>query len=118
MTPAPDDGTAPAAQLGAALGVLWERFRGTIFARVDAVEGAAAALREGGLDDERRRAAEGEAHKLAGALGSFGFAEASRLAREAEEILGGIVPPAPTQADRLAELAAALRTELERPLPG
>ncbi|HEX2189635.1 MAG TPA: response regulator, partial [Longimicrobiaceae bacterium] len=66
---------------------------------------------------QARRAAEREAHKLAGAVGSFGFAEGSRLAREAEELLGAAAPPGPEEAPRLAALAAALRVDLERPLP-
>jgi diguanylate cyclase (GGDEF)-like protein len=113
VDPLPEPPEAPAAQLGAAVAALWDKFRDTIFARVDAVEEAALALLEGKLDEEMRRGAEREAHKLAGAAGSFGFAEASRLAREAEGILGGDVP-APAQALRLSELAVALRAELER----
>lgn len=114
VDPLPEPAEAPAAQLGAAVAALWDKFRDTIFARVDAVEDAALALLEGKLDDEKRRGAEREAHKLAGAAGSFGFADASRLAREAEGILGGGDAPTPAQALRLSELAVALRAELER----
>ena len=110
----PEAAESPAAQLGAAVGALWEKFRDTIFARVDAVDEAAVALLEARLDEETRRRAEREAHKLAGAAGSFGFAEASRLAREAEGILSGTGALAPAQALRLSELAVALRAELER----
>ncbi len=113
VDPLPEPAEAPAAQLGAAVAALWDKFRDTIFARVDAVEEAALALLEGKLDDETRRGAEREAHKLAGAAGSFGFADASRLAREAEGILGGDAP-APAQALRLSELAVGLRAVLER----
>ncbi|MET0396845.1 MAG: response regulator [Longimicrobiaceae bacterium] len=113
VDPLPEPAESPAAQLGAAVAALWDKFRDTIFARVDAVENAALALLEGKLDDETRRGAEREAHKLAGAAGSFGFADASRLAREAEGILAGDAP-APAQALRLSELAVALRAELER----
>ena len=113
VDPLPEAAETAPAQLAAAVGALWDKFRDTIFARVDAVEAAALALLADGLDDEARRAAEREAHKLAGAAGSFGFAEASRLAREAEGILGGDAPGRP-QALRLGELAVALRAELER----
>lgn len=114
IDPLPEAAETPAAQLGAAVGALWDKFRDTIFARVDAVDGAAVALLEGKLDEETRRGAEREAHKLAGAAGSFGFAEASRLAREAEGILGGSATLAPAEVLRLGELAVALRAELER----
>jgi len=82
---------------------------------VAVLDEAALAVREGRLDDELRRAAEREAHKLSGAAGTFGFAEATRLAREAEQMLEGTDPLAPAQVLRLGELAAALRRELERP---
>lgn len=110
----PAPGSAPA--LSSALAALWERFRGTMDERVDAVERASAALRQGGLDAETRRHAEREAHKLAGAVGTFGFAEGSRLAREAEDLLEGDQPLGGEQAGRLAELVAALRAELARPV--
>ncbi|HEV2150702.1 MAG TPA: Hpt domain-containing protein [Longimicrobiaceae bacterium] len=106
-----------AAQLASAVGALWNKYRDAIFARVDAVEEAARALADDRLDEELRRRAEHEAHKLAGAVGGFGFAEASRLAREAEDVLVGRAAPTPDQALRLAELATAIRAELERPLP-
>lgn len=118
VDPAPDAReAAPAARLATAVGSLWDRFRDTVVARVQAVEEAAAALRAGGLEEELLRRAEREAHKLSGAAGTFGFAEGSRLAKEVEEILGGPAPPDPAQAPRLEALAAALRAELERPLP-
>jgi diguanylate cyclase (GGDEF)-like protein len=103
------------AALGAAVAQAWERFRGTILARVDAVESAAIAVLEGGLDAERRRHAEREAHKLAGSVGTFGFAQASRLAREVELLLQGSAPLGQADALRLTDLAVALRRELERP---
>lgn len=102
----------------AALAALWEKFRDGTFRRVAVLDDAVLALREGRMDDELRRAAEREAHKLSGAAGTFGFAEATRLAREAEQMLEGTDPLAPPQVLRLAELAAALRRELERPRPG
>ncbi len=63
---------------------LWERFRPTIKSRVETVGRAATALREGTLDEALREAAVRDAHKLAGAVGTFGFSEASKLARTLE----------------------------------
>jgi CheY-like chemotaxis protein len=99
-----------------ALAALWAKFREGTFRRVAVLDDAALALREGRLDDELRRAAEREAHKLAGAAGTFGFAEATHLAREAEQMLEGSDPLDASQVQRLGELAAALRHELERPV--
>ena len=99
-----------------ALAALWTKFREGTFRRVAVLDEAAVALREGRLDGKLRRAAEREAHKLAGAAGTFGFAEATHLAREAEQMLEGSDPLDAAQAQRLGELAAALRHELERPV--
>jgi diguanylate cyclase (GGDEF)-like protein len=98
------------------MAVLWDKFRDGMFRRVDAVDEAALALLEGRLDEEVRRAAEREAHKLAGAVGTFGFTEASRLAREAELMLEGTRPLTPAEVLRLSEITVALRRELERPI--
>ncbi|MFL5385731.1 MAG: response regulator [Longimicrobiaceae bacterium] len=106
---------AGAEDLDGAVRQAWERFRGTILQRVDAVEEAAVALLDGGLDEERRRHAEREAHKLAGSVGTFGFAQASRLAREVEIVLQGSQPLGQAQALRLTDLVVALRRELDRP---
>ena len=103
-------------EFSAALAALWEKFREGTFRRVAVLDEAALALREGRLNEEMRRAAEREAHKLAGAAGTFGFAEATRLAREAEQMLEGIHPLDAARVRRLGELAAALRRELERPI--
>lgn len=92
---------------------LWERFRPTMLERVDAIEECAVAVLEANLDEELRRRAEREAHKLAGAVGTFGFANGSKLALEAERMLGGTVPPG--AAVRLSEIAIALRAELSAP---
>ncbi|HEU0052228.1 MAG TPA: response regulator, partial [Longimicrobium sp.] len=106
---------APSASLAGAVAGVWERFRDAVLARVDAVEGAALAVLEGRLDEETRRAAEREAHKLAGSVGTFGFLDGSRLARDAETLLAGAAPLGQAEALRLADLAVALRAELTRP---
>jgi diguanylate cyclase (GGDEF)-like protein len=103
-------------QTAAAMAELWERFKDTMTNRVIVLERAAMALLEGTLDDELRREAEREAHKLAGSVGTFGFMEGSRLAREMEHMLHAGVTLTQTHALQLSELVVALLKELERPL--
>jgi diguanylate cyclase (GGDEF)-like protein len=98
--------------LSAAVSAVWLKYRGQVLARVDVLEGAAMGVLEGRLDRDARREAEREAHKLAGSAGTFGFGEASRLAREAETILAGPTPPEQADALRLADLAVAIRQQL------
>ena len=102
--------TADAMQ--ARLDAIWEQSRPAIGARVEAIENAALALLEGTLDDEVRKHAKGEAHKLAGVAGTFGFAASTEHAREAEELLDGIESLSSAQVMRLSTLAVALRREL------
>lgn len=114
---APGAGAGGGAGLSIALSALWEKFRDTTFRRVDTVESAALALLEGPLGEEQRRTAEREVHKLAGSVGTFGFAEASRVAREMELLFQGARPLEEAEVLRLSELAVALRRELDRPHP-
>jgi HPt (histidine-containing phosphotransfer) domain-containing protein len=93
------------------MAALWVQFEGATMARVAIVEQAARAWTAGTLDDGPRRRAEREAHALAGALGTFGFAEGSRVAREIELLLGAA--SACRDGERLGALAAALRRALE-----
>jgi len=62
-----------------------------------------------------RRQAEREAHKLAGSVGTFGFAEASRLAREMEQMFQEETALEAPQALRLSTLVVSLRQALEHP---
>ncbi|HEX5870983.1 MAG TPA: response regulator, partial [Longimicrobium sp.] len=108
----PGPARTSASALPAAVTAVWLKYRDQVLARVDVLEAAALELMEGRLDREGRRAAEREAHKLAGSVGTFGFAEGSRLAREAETLLTGPTPPGQADALRLADLAVAIRREL------
>ncbi|HEY0017046.1 MAG TPA: response regulator [Longimicrobium sp.] len=105
-------GGGQAAALSSAVAGVWARYRGQVLARVDVLEAAAMGVLEGRLDREGRREAEREAHKLAGSVGTFGFAEGSRLSREAEALLAGPTALGQAEALRLADLAVAIRREL------
>lgn len=94
----------------AAIRAIWARRREEVIGRIDAIDDAVAALLQDALDDLTRHAGHRAAHQLAGAAGTFGFALAGRLARELEHALAD---GAQREAPLLAELARALRAELE-----
>ncbi|MBI2265480.1 MAG: response regulator [Armatimonadetes bacterium] len=94
---------------------LWERFKDATMERLETVERAVRSLLEANLDEETRREAEREAHKLAGSAAVFGFAKSSSIAREIELTLRSMSPAGPEQARRISEMASALRRELEGP---
>lgn len=91
---------------------LWEKFKGKIINRVAVLDQAAVTLLTGNLNDELRQKAVGEAHKLAGCLGTFGFPNGSSLARDIEQLLRPKVTLGQNQAQRFAELVAALHRSL------
>jgi diguanylate cyclase (GGDEF)-like protein len=99
-----------------AMSAIWERSRDVIIGRVVVLEGAVLGLLAGNLPAESRRQAEREAHKLAGTVGTFGFWTASKLAREAEDLLAGADPIGPADTLRLSNLAVQIRRDLERPV--
>jgi len=85
--------------------------------QVRVVERAVVAGIQGLLNTERRMAAGREAHKLAGSLGTFGFADGSRLARALELALAGDEPLDAAHALALSRVVLDLQSELDRPLP-
>lgn len=96
------------------LTAIWERFKPQYSDRVTVLEEAIKALVAGTLTQEVGQQVQREAHLLIGSLGSFGFAEASRLSREIEQIFRAEVTSG-DQVERLKQLVVALRQELERP---
>ncbi len=81
------------------------------------IERAVVAGIERRLDPERQRDAGREAHKLAGSLGTFGFDDASRLARALELALSATELLEPVPALDLSRLVVDLQAELTLPLP-
>lgn len=100
-------------QTRAAVARIWGRHKEAIIGRLEVLEQVVIALQEGALGDQLRRHAEQEAHKLVGSAATFGFAEGSRLAREAERMLGGRSVLGQAHAQHLSELVVALYRELE-----
>jgi HPt (histidine-containing phosphotransfer) domain-containing protein len=101
----PDEG------LDAAIAALWRDAQPRALERVEVLEAAVAALAADGIDAPLSAAAEREAHKLAGALGTFGMPAGSTHARSIELRLAGGAGPADTP--ELARGVAALRAIVE-----
>jgi HPt (histidine-containing phosphotransfer) domain-containing protein len=80
------------AKLADLLNEAWREYRGEITGRVDAMREAIAQGAAGTLEISKRAEANSAAHKLAGALGTFGMRDASRAALQMEAML---VPDAP-----------------------
>lgn len=105
---------APAAtQLGTALEAVWTKSRPQLMQRIATLQEAAHSLAEGALAAGLRRAAEADAHRLTGSLGTFGSPEGSDLARQIEQLLGGTAPLTASDGRRLMRLSESLRTEVE-----
>jgi HPt (histidine-containing phosphotransfer) domain-containing protein len=97
--------------LDAAIAALWRDARPRALDRVATLESAVAALRDGALGADAAAEATREAHKLAGALGTFGMPAGSRHARAVEQRLA--VGAGPGDAAALADEVAALRAVVE-----
>jgi hypothetical protein len=86
---------------------IWLKNRSITLERLSVVEAALTALAAGALEPDRREVAVGEAHKLRGILGTYGFGQGSVLAGEAEDaLIAG--EPAPGLSQRLGTYAREL----------
>lgn len=100
-----------ATDLGSALQALWLRARPVIDEQLTEIEDVALAMLESRAEEPAVRAAERDAHKIAGSAGTFGYHRATDIAREIERILGTEVP-SPAVGQNVAGLVEALRTVL------
>jgi HPt (histidine-containing phosphotransfer) domain-containing protein len=99
--------------LSQAIDQLWARFLPEIRERVAVLESAAAAVTDKKLSAAHRGKAEAAAHKLAGVLGTFSLTRGTVLARELEVTYSRESSPGPDSGERLASIAAELRTIVE-----
>ncbi|MBD2578207.1 response regulator [Oscillatoria sp. FACHB-1406] len=109
------EGLASRQQTQSAIAEVWQRFQPRISEQIGVLERAIAALKRGNASPELRRAAEREAHTLAGSLGTFGFDRASQLAHSLQRHLQAadfIAVPKVEEVDRLQQLASRLRREV------
>ncbi len=86
---------------------VWARRRGDVLTRVDAIDVALAGDRDEQAREEGRR----QAHMLAGSAGTFGFPEASAIARELERTLQAAVAPDDAQRAQAGLLRRILEGE-------
>ena len=101
---------SPAEQaIAEAMNRLWAQYLPQIEERVQTLEAAAVALKDGTLTSAEREDATAAAHKLAGVLGTFGLPEGTALAREMEEFYCNGVQLSAGAEGRPAEVASLLR---------
>lgn len=91
---------------------LWQKSRSGVLERVRVIECAVLSLRLGQLTELARADAERAAHKLVGVAGTFGYWNASELAREAEAALAIDATRSPEIVARLGEIASLLYAQL------
>ncbi|OLP15739.1 transcriptional regulator [Leptolyngbya sp. 'hensonii'] len=102
-------GDAIQQQTLAAIAGVWEQFKDRIYAQVEVLGQAATALTQCSLTQELQQQAQQEAHTLAGCLGTFGFPEASQVARKIEDSLQVNQTGNPEQGLQMQEWVGCLR---------
>ncbi|MFM2432868.1 MAG: hypothetical protein RLZZ511_4082 [Cyanobacteriota bacterium] len=93
------------------LSAVWQRHKNRIGKQITVIEQVTSQP----ADFTRHQQASQQAHTLAGALGIFGFAEGSRLAKEMERILATGYPLKSKDLPQLAERLATLRQVVDIP---
>ncbi|MEA5594053.1 response regulator [Rivularia sp. UHCC 0363] len=99
-----------------AIAGVWEKYKGRVSEQVNVLFQAAQALQNGqSLTNELHSQAAAEAHTLAGSLGTFGFANGSKLARKIENLLKEKQVFDQTQIAQFNDWVKALLTEIDAP---
>jgi len=100
--------------LSAVVGI-WHKFKHRIAEQIGVLEQASAAVStNNALSPELLESARKEAHTLAGSLGTFGFAQGSKLAKEIEHLLKVDRAVLLSEATKFRHLVLVLRQEIER----
>ncbi|NJR18033.1 MAG: response regulator [Calothrix sp. CSU_2_0] len=89
-------------------------FKAKVGERVATLKQLINAMREGNQDSQIWQEAKYEAHKLVGSLGSFGFARASQIAGEIDDIFQDVTPQNQAQLLHVCKLVVDLQRELEQ----
>ncbi|MDJ0714734.1 MAG: response regulator [Prochloraceae cyanobacterium] len=93
---------------------IWQHVQAKFSTRVAVLEKVTTAIAQNRLNEELRKLAISEAHKLAGSLGTFNFDEGSRTAKKVEQLLLSSKPLTQKQKRHLSDLVGAIRAELEK----
>ncbi len=96
------------------LNALWQKHQPLLHERMEILQRAKRALLDGALDEQLRTTCAGEAHKLAGALGTFGLERGTDAARELERWMNNAVVQDATETARIANLIDELAEILDR----
>ena len=93
---------------------LWVQHKSAMSDRLVVLENTAIALKEGNLERELKQEAKLAAHKLSGSLGSLGFDNGSKIAREIENFLDLETFALSEQIEPLNKLVRSLRDKFDR----
>jgi DNA-binding response OmpR family regulator/HPt (histidine-containing phosphotransfer) domain-containing protein len=102
-------------QIDTMLTGFWERFKPSFLLQLKTLEQATDAAYSQGLDSELREKAIQDAHRLAGALGIFGYSTGSPMAKEVERLLRQSIKPNSDEAEMLKHLVRSLNYLLQHP---
>ena len=102
----------PKSTTTAAVEQAWQKYQGVMQERVAVLEKAAIAIEQGTLGSELYQTSQMTAHKLVGALGSFGFPMGSTLAQRLEKLLQ-ITPSTNIPSMQFNQLVQQLRHEID-----
>ncbi|TVU53282.1 MAG: response regulator [Arthrospira sp. PLM2.Bin9] len=92
---------------------IWAKIRDKTIAKVESIQDIAKAnLPNLNADNERRKDAYVEAHKLAGSLGTFGYSRGSKIARKIEFLLGLEEPLTTDKQRQIEQLTQDLLKEI------
>ncbi|BAU10941.1 multi-component transcriptional regulator, winged helix family [Leptolyngbya sp. NIES-3755] len=103
-------------QARSAIEKIADRFRVSLEQRIAVLEAAQRSLQTGSFTVQQRLTAQTEAHKLAGGLGTFGCAEASKTAHEIEQLLDQ-VSNQEQSVRQFSRLLEKLKQDLAEPHP-
>ena len=95
------------------LDALWQTFLPTMHSRLAVLHSAIESLQAKRLDEDLRRKAAHEAHKLAGSLGTFGLSPASDHALRIEHLLSSSGPIHDRDCAELSERFAKIREAIQ-----
>jgi diguanylate cyclase (GGDEF)-like protein len=105
--------TAPEQTVRSKLSSVWHRYKDRVSEQIAVIEQVATSQ---SADPTIYQQATQQAHTLAGALGTFGFAEGSRLAKAIEQILATGYPLKPKALAKLGEQLVMLRQVIDIPV--